>query len=203
MAISVYSDLKSAITDWLARSDLTAFADTAIELAEADFNRVLRVRDMETYDTLTPDSNGEATLPTDYLQWRTVTALLSPRIELEYIAPSYMEDQYGDRASGYPAFFTIRGTKITVVPLTTYDVRFDYYQSIPALSSSNTTNWLLTKYPNLYLYQCLSHCATYIKDSGGEQTYTARANAAREALIADDSMSRYTRASARISGPTP
>jgi hypothetical protein len=204
MSLDTYTSLKSSITDWLqGRTDLAAVVDDFIDLAEAEMNRVLRVRDMEASDDLTLDSNGEATLPTDYLAWRTVTALTSPRIEVEYATPSYIEDTYGDRGSGYPFVFTIRGSTILVLPISTYDVRLDYYQRIPALSDSNTTNWLLTKMPGLYLHLALKHAAIYLDNQGLAQQYAMLAQSDLDALQRDDQIGRYSRARARVSGPTP
>ena len=54
MALSSYSELKSAIANWLNRSDLTdEIADDFIKLTEADFNAKLRIRAMEQIDTIT------------------------------------------------------------------------------------------------------------------------------------------------------
>ena len=39
-----------------------------------------------------------------------------------------------------------------------------YYQKIAALSDSNTTNWLLTYAPDVYLYGSLLHSAPYLKE---------------------------------------
>lgn len=204
MALDTYSSLKSSVTDWLqGRTDLAPQVDDFIDLAEAEMNRVLRVREMEEYDDLTLDANGEATLPTDYLAWRTVTALASPRIEVQYATPSYIEDTYGDRASGYPYVFTIYGSTILVVPISTYDIRLSYYQRIPALSDSNTTNWLLMKMPGLYLHLALKHAAIYMDNQALLQQYAMLAQTDIEALQRDDQMGRYSRARARVSGPTP
>lgn len=207
MALATYADLKSEIGNWMnGRTDLATDADTFIDLAEGDFNRVFRVREMETYATLSPDANGEASLPSDYLQWRTVTAQTSPRSELQFVPPSYLDDQYPDRAAGYPRFFTIYGSTMLVLPLTESDIRLDYYETIPALSDAQTTNWLLTKYPNVYLYQCLKHAAVFLNTpsaSSQAQTYGALANAAIDALMRDDERARYTRTTMRVSGPTP
>lgn len=204
MALDSYSSLKSSIADWMqGRTDLAPTVDDFIDLAEAEFNRVLRVREMEAYDDLTLDSNGEATLPTDYLAWRTVTAKTNPRRELDFVAPSYIEDVYGDRPSDLPEVFTIRGSTILVAPITTSDVRMDYYQKIPALSDSQTTNWLLEKMPNLYLHAALKHAAIYLDDDNLAQRYAALANASIQALTADDWSGRFNRASMRVSGPTP
>jgi len=45
-----------------------------------------------------------------------------------------------------------------------YGVELLYYQRIPALSDSNTTNWLLTEAPDAYLYGALIHSAPYLAD---------------------------------------
>ena len=41
-----YDELKTAIGNWLNRSDLTSHYDTFIDNAEAEFNRNIRHRDM-------------------------------------------------------------------------------------------------------------------------------------------------------------
>jgi hypothetical protein len=55
----------------------------------------------------------------------------------------------------------------------------------------------------MYLYQCLKHAAIYIRADQAAGTYGALANASIQALEADDNSARFTRATARISGPTP
>ena len=46
MAISTKAELHTAVANWLNRSDLTDRIPEFISLAEAGFNRNLRVRDM-------------------------------------------------------------------------------------------------------------------------------------------------------------
>ena len=48
MAITNYTELQSALADYLIRSDLTARIPDFIALCEGRLNRTLRVRDMET-----------------------------------------------------------------------------------------------------------------------------------------------------------
>ena len=43
MAISTYSELKTAISDWMARSDVSGSAADFITLGEARLNRLLEV----------------------------------------------------------------------------------------------------------------------------------------------------------------
>jgi len=45
-----------------------------------------------------------------------------------------------------------------------YTAQFWYKAGIAVLSDTNTTNWLLTNYPNLYLYAALLESAPYLRD---------------------------------------
>ena len=61
MALNNYANLKTTIANFLARDDLTSEIDDFIDLTEADFNRRLRVRSMETVDSsFTVDTETEA-----------------------------------------------------------------------------------------------------------------------------------------------
>lgn len=50
-----------------------------------------------------------------------------------------------------------------------------YYVKVPALSDSNTTNWLLTSNPDLYLFAGLEACAKYLRDPEGAMAWAAQA----------------------------
>lgn len=163
MAITTYSELQTALANWIGRDDLTSRLPEFIALFEAHANRKLRNRQMETSTTLTP-SSGSATLPTDYLQWRRVTWTGSPRRELEYVHPSVLQDYYPTTPPGYPQFFTIEGSTLKVRPTDTTGLEFDYFQKITALdSSSNTTNWLLTAHPDAYLFGSLVEATAFFE----------------------------------------
>ena len=72
MAISNYTELQTAVANWLDRDDLTARIPEFIALAEARFNRVLRLRSMETKQTASTAGRPSAiyALPTNYIQMR-------------------------------------------------------------------------------------------------------------------------------------
>ena len=63
MAISTFAELKTAAANWLDRSDLTDRIPEFIALAEARFNRVLRIRDMETVSTAIPLREEQGNIP--------------------------------------------------------------------------------------------------------------------------------------------
>jgi hypothetical protein len=163
MSITTYSELRTAVENWIGRTDLTDRVPEFITLFEAHANRKLRVRQMETSTTLTP-SSGSATLPADYLQWRRVTWTGSPRQELEYVHPAIVQAYYSTTPEGRPRMFTIEGSTLKIRPTDTTGLEFDYYQKVAALDTgSNTTNWLLTAHPDAYLFGALTEATMFFE----------------------------------------
>lgn len=161
MTITTYAELKTAIGNWMARSDLTSYLDEFIDLAEAWFDTELRCREMEASTDITPSSNVYA-LPSDFLEARRVVEKASIRRRLEYISPDVVKDLYPARVAGLSTNWTIIGSSLYTFPLSSNDVELVYYQKIPALSGSNTTNWLLTRMPGLYLAACKAYANEFI-----------------------------------------
>ncbi|CAN7494467.1 hypothetical protein LJR231_003464 [Phyllobacterium sp. LjRoot231] len=204
MALASYDDIKTSIQNWMFdRPDLANACPDFVTMFEGDMNRTLRTRHQLTTVTLTPDVNGNVALPDDYLEFRQVTALTNPRRPLSLVAPSYMDAKEPYHASGLPNFFTINGLTLTVLPLTTSDIQFIYYAKIPALSDTMTTNWLLDRYPNLYLAGSLKYAAMYIGEPERMQTMGAAFSGMLQAFMNDEKKALYSRASMRVSGPTP
>lgn len=169
MAISTYSELKTAVATWLDRSDLDTYMDDFIKLGEAYLmhgggrGEPLRVRDMEETATLSPASNVY-TLPSDFLSAKSVTALTSPRRPLEFISPGGADSIYPFRTADFPNHYMIVGSSLTALPYTSSDVEIIYYKTLEGLSDTNTTNWLLDKNPDLYLRVVQMQAAEFIKD---------------------------------------
>src|SRR5438309_250509 len=111
MPLTTYTDLTAAIGNWLQRSDIAALFPNFVQLFEACANRRLRVRQQEATAALTP-ANGIVALPSDYLMWRRLTWTGSPRQELAYVEPSWLQAAYPDRPAAVPRAFTIEGSSI-------------------------------------------------------------------------------------------
>ena len=62
-----YSELKTAIANYLNRSDLDSMMYTFIQQTEAELNRKLRTKDMIKRATATADAQY-LTLPTDWME---------------------------------------------------------------------------------------------------------------------------------------
>jgi hypothetical protein len=167
MALDTFSGLKTTIADYLNRDDLTSAIPSFITLAEAKFNRKLRVRQMVKRATATLDTQYFA-FPSDFLQAKEFQLNTNPITYLQYVTQN--QGDYGSAtnyvAAGKPLFYTIIGTQIQVIPTpdTGYTGELTYYGKIPALSDSNTSNWLLAYAPDLYLYGSLVEATPYLKD---------------------------------------
>ena len=168
MSITSYSELQTSIGSWIARDDLTATIPDFVTLFETEANRQLRVRQMMVTQSTTP-SSGQFSLPTDYLQWVRVTWKGASKRNLEYVHPSYLQSQYPDTPTATPSVFTVEGSTdnvgiVRIMPVDPTAVDFTYYQKITALSTSNTSNWLLAAHPDLYLAGSLVEANVFAKD---------------------------------------
>lgn len=208
MTIATYSDLQTAVSDHLARTDLTAYIPDFITMAENWLNygsenvAPLRTKEMEAVTSLVPTS-GVCTLPTDFLEWRRVSENTSYKRTLDYITLDEAERDYPDGAAGLGERFTIIGTSLYTYPLVSNNVNLVYYQAIPALSVSSTTNWLLTKSPGVYLRATLVQAATFIHDDGELTKQAQLASALIAGLNRSDMLGRFSRARLSIRGVTP
>ena len=200
MALNTYTALKTAIANWLNRSDLTdEIADDFIELTEADFNSKLRIRQMEQIDTITIDSETE-TVPTGFIGVRSFYILSSDtKYTLEYITPHNLFEIRGGSRSGRPRSYTIEADNETEQfrfgpsPDTTYTGYLSYYKNIEALSSSNATNYILDKHPGIYLYGSLYHAANFLggMDPDQKQNFLQMYIAAMERCENNDRQDSY------------
>lgn len=165
MAITTYAELKTALAAWLDRSDLTDYLGDFIVFGEGHINAALRHRKMVAVSDLTPTSNV-CTLPDDYLHYVRVVELASIRRELQHIAAPAADQLYPTRPAGLACHFMIVGDELTALPLSANDIELTYYQKIPALSASATSNWLLEARPELYLRAAQLAAMDFISEVG-------------------------------------
>lgn len=188
MAISTYTELKSAVADWLHRSDLTSVIPDFITLAEERFNRKLRTRFQETSLASTGISNYQISIPANTVAvkqlWRVDG---SDKLTLQAVDLEYVLGQQNGSATCYAwegSTWQFDGTG---------NVAGVLYRNIPDLAS-NSTNWLLTSHPSLYLYATLAEAAAYTREPESEAMWRARA----EGLMSE--LNRTAQADA-FSGP--
>jgi len=166
MAITTYAELKTAVGNWLNRSDLDNVIPDFIAMAEAQFNRSVRHRKMVT--RLQSSLSGPYTsFPADWLQTIRFQLNTNPVTPLVFVTPEQaLEESMVYSAAQQPLFYTVVGEQFQVVPTPniSYDTELLYYAKVPTLSDSTTTNWLLTESPDIYLYGALIQSAPYLKE---------------------------------------
>tara|TARA_Y100000994_G_scaffold247091_1_gene251724 strand:- start:5082 stop:5702 length:621 start_codon:yes stop_codon:yes gene_type:complete len=164
VSISNFTELKSSIADFLNRDDLTAVIPTFIKLAEADMNRKLRHWRMESRKVALLDTQYTA-FPLDFIEGIRLMLTGANEHRLELISLSeLMDKRAADNTAGTPKFYApVDGSfEVYPTPDQDYTIEMIYYERIESLSSSITTNWALTYYPDIYLYGALTHSAPYL-----------------------------------------
>ncbi len=191
--VTNYTTLQTAVVEYLARDQdttLIARVPTFIQMFEAKMNRELFVRQMEQRSTATVDftiADSEfVLLPSDFQSMRRVRlSSVTGKPFLEFRSGMQMDElrlQSGN-IPAQPRYFTIFGSELELLPTPeqNYTLEMVYRQNIPALSS-NSSNWLLTMAPDLYIYGALLESAPYIKEDARIQTWGLGFQSARDSL---------------------
>lgn len=110
-----------------------------------------------------------------------------------------------DEATGKPTFFTIHEEiEFDITPDDTYTAELIYYASFNALSDSNTTNALLTRAPDAYLYAALSASAPFLTMDERVPVWEQKYGEARDGLLISDRKARSgSPLYSRLVGSTP
>ena len=190
MALTTYAELKTSIGDWLNRSDLTSVIPDFISLAEAQVERTLRTRQMIVRANASFDVQYGA-VPADFLEVKSLKLTsTNPQTPLSFLSIDALDNEMTKHtASGRPKFFGIVGGQFRIVPTpdSNYTTELTYYAKLSKLSNSNTTNWLLTSNPDIYLYGALLQAAPYLQDDARIQTWaTLYERALNDSQTADD-----------------
>ena len=164
MALNSYSALKTSIANWLNRTDLTTEIEDFIVLAEKDFNSKLRIRKMISESSITINAETVA-LPTGFLQIRDFFITQGgTKHSLTYITPTQMDQIKGSSTSAMPEVYTILGDnfRFAPIPSSSFSGTLNFYKEFDPLSDSNTSNFILTSHPAIYLYGSLYHAANFL-----------------------------------------
>ena len=202
MGLASYTELKAAVARRLGRSgdsDLAAELDDYIDLAEARFQRELRLRAQEQRATATV-TGAYLDLPTDFLELRNIQLNSDPLRSLECVSPEMIDRNYPQARTGEPQVYAILGSALQFAPPPDqdYEVEIDYWKRFDPLSDSATTNWLLANAPDVYLFGTLAEAAQATGDSALWQEHEQRLAAALDKLKVFDRRASYSGATLRV-----
>jgi hypothetical protein len=175
MAITNYTELKAVVADWLNRQDLTDRIPDFITLAGTRLQRdMARVKHpgaisqaiatvVDNYAPVPQDFIGVYQLMTQ--DARQIINYVSPDQSMTLLASSTAGSS--NAIGGSDIYYTIIGKQFRLFEPETSNTNFNlelwYYAYLPQLSDTTATNWVLQRYPDLYLYGSLVHSASYLK----------------------------------------
>lgn len=202
MSLTSYLGLKDSIESWSHRNDVANRLDDFIDLAEAEMLKWVRIRGMETRAT-SVTSGRYLALPTDFLEMRRLKMISGAQyFEVAYSTP---EGMHITQDSGMPKLFTVTSqVEFDRTPDSAYTAEMQYYAKPAALSATNTTNSILTKYPNIYLFGSLWALYLWALQEDKAEYYYGKFMQAVQTANREDSKGRHGPAPAmRYGGPTP
>ncbi|MEW9616022.1 hypothetical protein AB3G45_19595 [Shinella sp. S4-D37] len=174
MTLSTYVDLQNTVQEYAIRPIPVA---SLIERAEADLQPVLKHYLMEkTIETNT--ALGTVPFPVDLVEFRTICV---DGVVAKPISP-YNAVLYPGEV-GY--YFSGSNVVLALQKQGPVDVVLDYYGRFEPLSDENPTNWLLTKFPSVYLHATLARAYRYLRDPEAEAGEKASLGDALGTVAAD------------------
>ena len=195
MALSTFSDLKTAVANYLNRDDLTSRIPDFITLTENRINRELRARaNVSRVITTTPSGTDIYDVPADLIELRSIIKRgTNNNVALAYVTPESAAREYGTVANGSPRAYSSIGKAIKLIPTpdAAYTIELIYYNKLNNLSDSVTTNNILSEFPSLYLYGACLEGAIFLNDSAEITRFDAIFNRTLSDIQASEEKSRY------------
>jgi hypothetical protein len=189
-----YSDLKTQIANYLARSDLTDKIPTFIELAEIRLNRDLRLRQTLQNSTYTMTAGNKLVpVPADFLEMKEQHINTNPITNLTFQSTSVFYRNGLVNTSGKPVYYTqvARDFAYAPTPDSAYVVEMTYYKKPTIMSDTNPSNEYLTYCPDLLLYGALAESAPYLMDDARLTTWQTMYNVGLASLTKSSEESEY------------
>lgn len=177
MALTTYAELQASVIAWMNLGNVSTLVPDFIVLAESDMNLTIRARQNTASATVTFASTGLASLPTGFREVNTVRLTASPRYDMESVSLDRLAELLASSTTaGNPEVFAVDGENLSCWPLPSADTDAvcHYTRTIPALTDSNTSNWVLANYPQAYLYGALAHGFAWHDDTENEQKFRAK-----------------------------
>jgi hypothetical protein len=188
MAINNFSTLKTAVQNWIDRTDIADRVDEFISLGEARIYRELRIRAMETAlsDTI---SSGVIGVPADFRALKHAYVNGSPTQWLEEQKAEFIYENYPTRSvTSKPRFIAQDGGNFIFGPYpdSAYTIKGTYYAALTALGTVNETNWFTTNAPDLLLFAALTEAAGFEMNDEKEAKWLARYEQTKNRIQKED-----------------
>ena len=197
--ITTYAGLKAGMLDWLART-----GDALLDSRFDDFllncerrmyygfavdepasplrSDALRIPEMEAVDAAFALTSGTVAQPAGFLE--LISAYSNSRNAPLDIVSQRTLDGYGTQTIGGTKLIAVSGTNFRLLDApTTGTATLRYFKKL-ATPGGSTVNDILTNYPDVYLYGCLTEAAIFTQGEAEAQRYLQLYNASVAGLNA-------------------
>lgn len=185
MALDTYANLQAAVANWMHRKDLTGSIPDFVVLAEARIKALLEMRLQSMTGTInTVLGSPSAPAPVGLINIRSMS-IPNVRPAMTYETPDQFAVDFADGRSASPYRYTIIGANIYFGPTpdAAYPVNVAYEAEFTPLSETTTTNIVLAKWPNIYLWGALKEASSFCRNP-----YEGACEANFQAAISDANM---------------
>ena len=153
--------------------------DTFIDITELKLSRELRIPAFRRRATSALTANDPfISMPSDMVSLENLHLIESnSRTLLQLRSDEFMVEYWPDRtATGSPRYYSYFDDDTMYVaptPASNISVEISYRRRLPALSSSNLTNWLTDNASDALLYGCLVEAAAFNRNYALQERYMA------------------------------
>lgn len=195
MSLTNYSDLKTSVANYLARTDLTNQIPDFIRLAEYRMRREVRIRQMlKSATTVTVSGDATVEMPTDFLEVRDFVVVGNPTQPLSYVSPSALSRNAISSTTGKPTEYTILASEfqLSPVPSSVYTLQVLYYAAPTLLSDENASNVFMANVPDMLLYASLIEAEPYLMNDARLPTWVSMYERASASVTKSDEGGQYS-----------
>ena len=188
--MTTYAELVQNIKDFM-EDDGTEFSneiDKFIDLAELRISRDVITPEFKRKVTSAFTANDPfLTMPTDLVTLEHLQVINSNvRTLLLLKSDEFITEYWPNRTStGVPKYYTYFDTSTIYVaptPSSNLSIELSYKRRLPALSSSNTSNWTSINAADALLYACLIEASVFNRNYNLQDRYTAMYQQAVKAI---------------------
>lgn len=175
MSITTNAELETAVGNYIARSDLSAYIPDFIVGAETRIaygsdepfpSQALRIRAMEQN---TDFAIGAQTVTPSFSFLEMRSLYVSDGAGQKRLEPTSLEDlfaRYPSNNTGTPKFFAVSGDSLVFgpAPSSSLTATAYYYKKFDPIATASPVPWLLTNAPMVYVYGALLEAAPFIRN---------------------------------------
>ena len=190
--ISTYASLQTAVSDYLARDDLSSYVVNFIQNAENKLSRTLNLRNEETALSVAI-SSGVAAVPTDFKALKLAYYEQTPVQLLEWVTVEEVYNDYADRSSsGVPLVISREATNFIFGPVANDGTLKGVYYAKQDPLRTTDPSWYVTNAPEVLLYASLLEAAPFIHDDQRLMVWQSLLGEAVESLKEEQYNAEYS-----------